>query len=129
MPEFWKAGSLLKQLHAILALYVVRRESLIASGATPPDDALEWVRHVPNPESWDPVTFRVPLALNAIRKTTDLLVTTMSQIARHLDIIQPLRDEVVRAFTEHKLTKGALGDEACGQRLEGVTQAQAGLTG
>lgn len=110
MPGCWKARSLLKQLHTILAPYVAQREALIASGETPPDDALEWVKHVSNPEIWDPVTFQVALALNAIHTTTDLLATAMFRIAQHPEIVQPLREEVIRSFKEHGLTKGALGD-------------------
>lgn len=100
----------MKQLHAILTPYIAQREALIASGETPPDDALEWVKHVSNPEIWDPVTFQVALALNAIHTTTDLLATAMFRIAQHPEIVQPLREEVIRSFTEHGLTKGALGD-------------------
>lgn len=110
MPKCWEARRLLSEAHAILAPHVAKREALLASGETPPEDGLEWMRHVPNPEAWDPATFQVSLALNAIHTTTDLLVTTMSQIARHDELFGPMREEVIRALTTHGLTKAALGD-------------------
>lgn len=110
MPKAWKTRRLLNEAHQILAPYLARREALRASGETLPDDALEWVRHVPNPEAWDPTTFQISLALNAIHTTTDLLLTTMTRIAQHPELFQPLREEIVRAFTAHGLQKTALAD-------------------
>lgn len=110
MPKAWKARRLLNEAHQILAPYLEKREALRASDKTPPDDALEWVRHVPNPEAWDPTTFQISLALNAIHTTTDLLLTTMVQIAKHPELFQALREEVIHAFTTHGLQKTALAD-------------------
>lgn len=110
MPKAWETRRLLNETHRILAPYLAKREALRASGDTPPDDALEWVRHVPNPEAWDPATFQISLALNAIHTTTDLLLTTMIRIAQNPELFQPLREEIVRAFTTHGLQKTALSD-------------------
>ncbi|TDZ32233.1 Cytochrome P450 monooxygenase eqxH [Colletotrichum spinosum] len=57
------------------------------------DDAIEWCQREYAADR-DPADSQISLAMVAIHPTTDQLTETMTQIARHPELFQPLRDEI-----------------------------------
>ncbi|KAG6365863.1 hypothetical protein INS49_000039 [Diaporthe citri] len=112
-PDFLRPIEVRAKLPAprrILKPLVEKRRALqaeaLARGEEPPvfDDAMGWFEKEYG-QNYDPVIAQITLSTVAIDTTTDLLQETMLQIARHPEIFQPLRDEVVEALGKQGLQK------------------------
>lgn len=61
------------------------------------------------PEAADNVSlFRIALSLFAIHTTSDLMSEVMTQLARHPEVFEPLRQEVIEVLSRDGLKKTAL---------------------
>ena len=88
-----------------------KKAEAIAKGESPPvyNDSLEWFEQEYT-AGYDPAVAQISLPIVAIHTTSDLLQMTMFSIARHPELFQPLREEVVRVFGSQGLTKQAMYD-------------------
>ncbi|KAK1675800.1 cytochrome P450 [Colletotrichum godetiae] len=113
LPACWRVRSLLAEARATLKPYIQRRDRIkaeaLARGETKDlfDDAIEWFEKE-SPEKRDQATTQISLSLVAIHTTTDLLTQTMIDLAEHPELVQPLRDELVRVLGAEGLKKTAL---------------------
>lgn len=98
----------------ILQPVIERRRALqaeaLARGEPAPafDDALTWFEKEYAHHEYDPAIAQITLSTVAIDTTADLLQATMLQLARHPEVLQALRDEVVDVLGKQGLKKVAL---------------------
>ncbi|KAF4780806.1 cytochrome P450 [Colletotrichum scovillei] len=90
LPSCWRVRALLAECRKTLQPHVERREQRKA-------EALAAGK-----------TGAISLSLVAIHTTTDLLTQTMIDLAEHPELVQPLRDELVRVLSAEGLKKTAL---------------------
>lgn len=113
LPSCREVRAKLPAPRRILKPLVEKRRALqaeaLAKGEEPPvfDDAMGWFEQQ-YCSNYDPVNAQITLSIVAIDTTTDLLQETMLQIARHPEIFQPLRDEVVEVLGKQGLQKTSL---------------------
>ncbi|EXF73774.1 cytochrome P450 [Colletotrichum fioriniae PJ7] len=113
LPSCWRVRALLAECRKTLQPHVERREQrkaeALAAGKTGAvfDDAIEWFEKESSRKP-DPATQQISLSLVAIHTTTDLLTQTMIDLAEHPELVQPLRDELVRVLSAEGLKKTAL---------------------
>lgn len=113
LPSCQRVRAALPAPRRILKPLVERRRAAqaeaLARGEEPPvfDDAMGWFEKEYG-TNYDPVNAQITLSTVAIDTTTDLLQEAMLQIARHPEIVQPLRDEVVEVLGKQGLQKTAL---------------------
>lgn len=113
LPSCQKARALLNPPRQILKPVVEKRKELkaeaLAKGKPPPvfDDAMTWFEMEYGPNH-DPAIAQIQLSSVAIDSTSDLLQDVMQQIARHPEIMQPLRDEIVEVLGNQGLLKTSL---------------------
>lgn len=97
----------------ILKPVVEQRKALkaeaLARGEPAPvfDDALTWFEKEYG-TNYDPAIAQITLSTVAIDTTADLLQATLLQLARHPEIVQALRNEVVEVLSKQGLKKVAL---------------------
>ncbi|KAJ4405924.1 hypothetical protein N0V82_010224 [Gnomoniopsis sp. IMI 355080] len=103
----------LEPCRKILQPVVAQRKKLkaeaLARGEPAPvyDDALGWFEKEYG-NNYDPAYSQITLSTVAIDTTSDLLQSTMLQLARHPEYIQPIRDEIVEVLGKQGLKKIAL---------------------
>lgn len=131
LPGFAEVRSELRRCQAVLQPHVDRRLSLKAAAAArgepnPFNDTIEWFSRE-MPAGHDAAAVQISLSLVAIHTTTDLLTQTMIDIAKHPEILGPLREEAIRVLGADGLKKTAfqklkLMDSCCkeSQRLRPV---------
>ncbi|KAJ0108738.1 cytochrome p450 [Diaporthe amygdali] len=113
LPSCQEVRAKLAVARRILQPVVEERKALkaeaLARGETLPvfDDAMGWFEKEYGPDH-DPVNLQIMLSIVAIDTTTDLLQQTILQIARHPEVVQPLRDEVVEVLGKQGLKKTSL---------------------
>ncbi|TLD18496.1 hypothetical protein PspLS_10302 [Pyricularia sp. CBS 133598] len=84
----------------------VKAEAIARGEPSPFNDSIEWfAREYSTP--FDPATKQLTLSLFAIHTTTDLLVSTLADLAKHPEIIKPLREEVISVLSAEGLKKSA----------------------
>ncbi|TEA17775.1 Cytochrome P450 monooxygenase eqxH [Colletotrichum sidae] len=108
LPSCWEVRRLLKESRRVLQPHLARREVKKAQGVVF-DDSIEWFTQVYTLEqNWDPATEQIALSLVAIHTTSDLLQQVMIDLALHSELVQPLREELVRVLGSEGLKKTAL---------------------
>lgn len=100
----------LEECRDALKPHVDKREALIreAQARGQPNqfnDAIEWYKNEVKGGKIDPASAQIGLSLVAIHTTTDLLMETMADIARHPELFAPLRQEVIETLGAHGLKK------------------------
>ncbi|KAL5878018.1 hypothetical protein ACKVWC_007161 [Pyricularia oryzae] len=100
----------LKDCRDALKPHLDKREALIreaqARGQPNPfNDSIEWFKKEVKGRTIDPASGQIGLSLVAIHTTTDLLMETMADIARHPELFAPLRQEVIETLGAHGLKK------------------------
>lgn len=113
LPCCWEVRKALQATREHLQPHVERREKIkaeaLARGQQSPfDDSIEWFAQAGSKRP--PADCQVTLSLVAIHTTTDLLASAMINIAKHPELFQPLREEVVRVLSAEGLKKTALYD-------------------
>jgi hypothetical protein len=114
MPEIQEVRAKLAAARQAIKPIMEKREALkaaaIARGESGVfDDSFYWFEQVYK-DAYDPAVEQISLSLTAIHTTSDLLQATMFNIARHPELFQPLRDEIIRVLGAHGLTKQAMYD-------------------
>lgn len=115
MPEAREVREKLKAARRAIKPLIEQRQArkaeALAQGGPPPvfNDSLEWFEQEYT-AGYDPAVAQITLSIVAIHTTSDLLQTTMFSIARHPELFTPLREEIVKVFGSHGLTKQALYD-------------------
>ncbi|KAI6384609.1 hypothetical protein MCOR23_011754 [Pyricularia oryzae] len=100
----------LKDCRDALKPHLDKREALIreaqARGQPNPfNDSIEWFKKEVKGRTIDPASGQIGLSLVAIHTTTDLLMETMADIARHPELFAPLRQEVIETLGAYGLKK------------------------
>ena len=131
MPEIAEVRRRLQRCRAVLQPHVDRRVAIKTAAAArgephPYNDSIEWFSRELAADH-DPASVQNTLSLVAIHTTTDLVVQTMMDIAKHPEIIGPLREELIRVLSTDGLKKSAfqklkLMDSCCkeSQRLRPI---------
>ncbi|KAI9155751.1 Cytochrome P467 monooxygenase [Paramyrothecium foliicola] len=86
----------------------VKAEALARGDKAPFDDSIEWFRQLGSKRP--AADLQIFLSLVAIHTTTDLLSEVLINIAANPEVIQPLREEIIRVLTAEGLKKTALYD-------------------
>ncbi|RFN48892.1 putative cytochrome p450 monooxygenase (lova) [Fusarium flagelliforme] len=84
----------------------IKAEALAKGEPCPFDTSFEWFEK--EYSEYDPATSQLSLSLVAIHTTTDLLMETVFNIAKHPELLAPLREEIVRVLSTEGLKKTAL---------------------
>lgn len=76
------------------------------------NDAIEWFEQMAKSRgtSYDPEVVQLFLSTVAIHTTSDLLTVIMADLARHPEIIEPLREEIVTVLRDGGWKKTSLTD-------------------
>ena len=111
MADCAEVRRLLQRCRAVLQPHIDRRVAIKAAAAArgephPYNDSIEWFSREMRADH-DPAAVQITLSLVAIHTTTDLLVQTMIDIARHPEIIATLREEVIEVLSTDGFKKTA----------------------
>ncbi|KAK2024967.1 cytochrome P450 [Colletotrichum zoysiae] len=111
MPCLIETRRQLKSCRAVLQPYVDRRIAVKKAAAArgepnPYNDSIEWFSRELRPDH-DPTKVQLTMTLAAVHTTSDLLCQTMVDIAKHPEIISPLRKEVIRVLKTDGLKRSA----------------------
>lgn len=114
MPRMWEVRRRLNECRRILKRHIELRNTIKAEAAAqgqpcPFNDSIEWFEREYT-DNYDPATSQITLAILSIHMTTDLLVETMVNVAKHPDLCGVLRDEVTRVIGTHGLSKTGLNN-------------------
>ncbi|KAF4458409.1 cytochrome P450 [Fusarium albosuccineum] len=102
------ARSQIKEAATIIGPVIAKRRAAKAAalkeGRDPPvyNDAIEWFEQASKGASYDPALSQLFLSTVAIHTTTDLLCQTMIDIARHPELFEPLREEIMAVLREEE---------------------------
>ncbi|KAJ3547320.1 hypothetical protein NM208_g1575 [Fusarium decemcellulare] len=113
LPSCYELRRTLAQCRKVLAPHIAQRKLLAAEAERRGekiifDDSIEWFEKEYGSEPHDPAIKQVTLSVVAIHTTTDLLLQTMSDIALHPELFEPLREEMIRVLTKEGLKKTSL---------------------
>ncbi|KAK1565905.1 cytochrome P450 [Colletotrichum navitas] len=112
LPTFAEIRRRLIRCRAVLQPHINRRiaikKAVIARGEPNPyNDSIEWFSRELRPNA-DPTEVQINLTILAVHTTTDLLAQTMMDIAKHPEILGPLREETIRVLRTDGLKKSGL---------------------
>lgn len=112
LPGFAELRRRLRRCEAVLQPHIDRRLEVKAAAAAegkpyPYNDSIEWFSREFKGMPHNPAGLQIGLSLVAVHTTTDLLVQTMLDIARHPEILSPLREEAIRILSADGLDKTA----------------------
>lgn len=90
----------------------LRREKRVAGLGTRDgldyNDALEWIERAARGRPYDAAVTQLTLSVVAVHNTTDLFCQVLIDLARHPDILEPLRDEIRIVIKQYGWKKSAL---------------------
>jgi cytochrome P450 len=107
LPLCTRARGQVKQARAIIGPYAEERRRLRAAGHKF-NDALDWFEEASKGAAYDPAIAQLILSLAALHGTTDLICQVMTQIAKHPELIEPLRAEASSVIKASGLTQKGL---------------------
>lgn len=107
LPLCTKARAQVREARAIIGPHAEERRRLRAQGHKF-NDALEWFEEASKGDAYDPAIAQLILSLAALHGTTDLICQVMTQIAKHPELIEPLRAEIHSVITVSGLTQKGL---------------------
>ncbi|RSL54937.1 hypothetical protein CEP54_009622 [Fusarium duplospermum] len=87
-----------------------QNEELIAAGKDIPEynDAIAWFDKAARGSTYDRAAMQLSLSLAAIHTTTDLLTQVLTRISQNLEILKPLREEMISVLREEGWSKTSL---------------------
>ncbi|EFQ99625.1 ent-kaurene oxidase [Nannizzia gypsea CBS 118893] len=100
LPECRKCQAQVRQARKILHPIIQKR--------TGSDDTFQWLVDVAAGRPFDQAAAQLAFAVAALHTTTELLKQTLLDICMHLDLVQPIRDEVEEAVSQHGWTTAGL---------------------
>jgi cytochrome P450 len=71
-------------------------------------DAVRWVHEIANGRPYDAAIIQLGFSMAAIHTTTDLLTQVLYDLCKHLELIEPLREELVTVLKEDGLQRTSL---------------------
>lgn len=107
LPLCTKARAQVKDARAIIGPHAEERRRLRARGQKF-NDALDWFEEASRGGPYDPAIAQLILSLAALHGTTDLICQVMTQIAKHPELIEPLRSEVLSVIGASGLSQKTL---------------------
>ncbi|KAK2037868.1 cytochrome P450 [Colletotrichum somersetense] len=112
LPTFAEIRRQLKRCRAVLQPHIVRRVAIKKAAAArgepnPYNDSIEWFTRELSPDA-DMTDVQINLTILAVHTTTDLLIQTMMDIAKHPEILGPLREETIHVLQTDGLKKSGL---------------------
>lgn len=112
MPSCWELRRKLKQTRQLLNAHIKRREARKAEAAAkgeenPYDDSIEWFEKYCG-KAYDPASSQILLILAAILTTSDVLSQVLIDIAKHPELVAPLREEVITVLSVEGWKKSGL---------------------
>lgn len=107
LPGLQRVRRQLNEARSIMQPIVEKRQRQMAEG-NPPDDAIFWFAELSKGRPYDPAVCQLTLSVAALHATTDLLTHVLIELAKHPELVQPLRDEVVSVIGSDGWTKAAL---------------------
>ncbi|KAK1991392.1 cytochrome P450 [Colletotrichum falcatum] len=112
LPSFAEIRRQLSRCRAIIQPHIDRRIAIKKAAAergepNPYNDSIEWFSRELSPDA-DPAEVQINLTILAVHTTSDLLIQTMMDIAKHPEILGPLREETIRVLQTDGLKKSGL---------------------
>lgn len=107
LPMCTAARAQVKAARDIISPHVEKRRELRSQGHKF-NDALEWFEEASKGAPYDPVIIQLILSLAALHGTTDLICQVMTQIAKHPEMVGPLREEFLAVIKASGLTQNGL---------------------
>lgn len=100
LPECRKCQAQVRQARKLLHPIIQSR--------TGSDDTFQWLTDVAAGRPFDQAAAQLAFAVSALHTTTELLKQTLLDICMHPDLVQPIRDEVKKAVSQHGWTTAGL---------------------
>ncbi|KAF4472124.1 gibberellin cluster-GA14-synthase [Fusarium albosuccineum] len=74
------------------------------------NDAIEWLEQTAQEKKvyYDPACAQLSLSVAALHSTTDFFTQVMLDIAKHPELVEPLREEVISVLSQHGWSKHSL---------------------
>ncbi|KAI8659979.1 hypothetical protein NCS56_01216200 [Fusarium sp. Ph1] len=87
-----------------------RSQELVDAGQDVPEynDAIAWFDKAAKGATYDRAAMQLSLSLAAIHTTTDLLTQVLTRISQNLEILKPLREEMISVLREEGWSKTSL---------------------
>ncbi|KAI1260659.1 cytochrome P450 [Xylariaceae sp. FL1019] len=108
LPSCRQARAQIARSREIINPVLEKRREARRNGGERPHDGIEWFESNAKGRNYDPALAQLNLSIAAMHTTTDLLMQTILDIARHPEIFEPLREEIRGALNEHGWEKTAL---------------------
>ncbi|KAI0164152.1 putative cytochrome P450 monooxygenase [Xylariaceae sp. FL1272] len=108
LPSCRLARAQIARSREIINPVLEERRETRRQGGERPHDGIEWFESNAKGRDYDPALAQLNLSIAAMHTTTDLLMQTILDIARHPEIVEPLRQEIRGALDEHGWEKTAL---------------------
>ncbi|KAI6360231.1 hypothetical protein MCOR03_006256 [Pyricularia oryzae] len=111
-PDSLAVREKLQRCRKVLEPHLAKRQAVIqeaqACGKQSPfDDSIEWFNTEVQGKKPDPASAQIALSLVAIHTTSDLLMQTMTDIAKSPELFAPLRQEAIETLSNFGLKKTA----------------------
>ncbi|KAG5218141.1 putative O-methylsterigmatocystin oxidoreductase [Trichophyton interdigitale] len=100
LPECRKCQAQVRQARKLLHPIIQSR--------TGSDDTFQWLMDVAAGRPFDQAAAQLAFAVSALHTTTELLKQTLLDICMHPGLVQPIRDEVEEAVSQHGWTTAGL---------------------
>ncbi|GIJ83279.1 hypothetical protein Asppvi_002098 [Aspergillus pseudoviridinutans] len=114
LPGCWSARAQVKEARSIIGPVLKQRRrqnaALQAQGKklVEYNDSIEWFEQAAKGTYYDPAISQLMMSFSSIHTSADLITQTIFDLAEHLEMIAPLRKEILAVLGEHGWTKIAL---------------------
>lgn len=112
LPRCIKLRKQFNRAKTIIAPILAQRMEAIALAekgvGKMPNDATAWIHEVAQGKSYDPVGVQLGLSIVALHTTSDLLTHILTDLCKHPEYIELMRDEVRQVLSEHGWQKTSL---------------------
>lgn len=112
LPLPQKVKAELKEAESIITPILEKRRAEKASNMkdSKRHDSIEWLEKTAQDKKikYQPAAMQLTLAMSAIHTTADLITTTMYELLKHPEFIQPLREEISSVISDGGLKHSSL---------------------